>query len=56
MPMLRGAYARAGQDGQGLVEYALILCLVVVVIVLVIALMGNQVLNMYCNISGSLHN
>ncbi len=54
--MLRRALAWAGQDGQGLVEYALILCLVVVVVILVIALMGNQVLNMYRNISGGLHN
>ncbi|HYM51493.1 MAG TPA: hypothetical protein VET65_13110 [Candidatus Limnocylindrales bacterium] len=42
------------EDGQALVEYSLILCLVVIVCIVVIMLMGNQVLNMYCNISGGL--
>jgi len=40
--------------GQSLVEYSLILCLVVVVLIVIVMLMGNQVKNMYCNISGGL--
>jgi Flp pilus assembly pilin Flp len=40
--------------GQSLVEYSLILCLVVVVLIVVVMLLGNQVQNMYCNISGGL--
>jgi Flp pilus assembly pilin Flp len=40
--------------GQSLVEYSLILCLVVVVLIVIVMLMGNQVMNMYCNISGGL--
>ena len=40
--------------GQSLVEYSLILCLVVVVLIVILMLMGNQVQNLYCNISGSL--
>ena len=40
--------------GQSLVEYSLILCLVVVVLIVIVMLLGNQVQNMYCNISGGL--
>jgi Flp pilus assembly pilin Flp len=40
--------------GQSLVEYSLILCLVVVVLIVVVMLLGNQVQNLYCNISGGL--
>jgi Flp pilus assembly pilin Flp len=40
--------------GQSLVEYSLILCLVVVVLIVIVMLMGNQLMNMYCNISGGL--
>ena len=40
--------------GQSLVEYSLILCLVVVVLIVILMLLGNQVQNMYCNISGGL--
>ena len=42
------------QAGQSLVEYSLILCLVVVVLIVVLMLLGNQVQNMYCNISGGI--
>lgn len=40
--------------GQSLVEYSLILCLVVVVLIVIVIVLGNQVQNMYCNISGGL--
>jgi Flp pilus assembly pilin Flp len=46
---LRAADEKAGQS---LVEYSLILCLVVVVLIVIVMLLGNQVQNMYCNISG----
>jgi Flp pilus assembly pilin Flp len=42
------------QDGQSLVEYSMIICLVVVVLIIILMLIGNQVQNMYCNISGGL--
>ena len=42
------------KSGQNLVEYSLILCLVVVVLIVIVMLMGNQIKNMYCNISGGL--
>jgi Flp pilus assembly pilin Flp len=45
---------RDGEKGQALVEYSLILCLVVVVVIVTLILMGNQVKNTYCNISGAL--
>lgn len=47
------SYLRS-EPGQALVEYALILALVVVVLIVVLMLMGNQVKNLYCNVSGSL--
>jgi Flp pilus assembly pilin Flp len=56
MALLRRAITWADQDGQALVEYSFILCLVVVVCIVVVMVLGNQVLNMYCNISGSFHN
>ena len=40
------------QTGQSLVEYSMILCLVVVILIIIVMLIGNQVQNMYCNISG----
>jgi Flp pilus assembly pilin Flp len=46
--------AADGKEGQNLVEYSLILCLVVVVLIVILILIGNQVMNMYCNISGGL--
>ena len=49
-PWLRGR----GEDGQSLVEYSMIICLVVVVLIIIVMMLGNQVQNMYCNISGGL--
>jgi len=40
------------KEGQNLVEYSLILCLVVVVLIIIVMLIGNQAKNTYCNISG----
>jgi pilus assembly protein Flp/PilA len=40
------------EEGQGMVEYALVLIAVVVIVVLII--LGNQVKNVFCNISGGL--
>jgi pilus assembly protein Flp/PilA len=41
------------QDGQGLVEYGLILVLIALLVVVIMLVLGNQVYNVYCNISGS---
>lgn len=44
----------AGDDGQGMVEYALILVLIAVVVIVVLIILGNQVQNVFCNISGAI--
>jgi pilus assembly protein Flp/PilA len=38
------------EDGQGLVEYALILVLVAVVVIVILALMGPAIGNVFSNI------
>ncbi len=43
-----------GEEGQGMVEYALILVLIAVVVIVVLIVLGNQVQNVFCNISGGL--
>ncbi len=43
-----------GERGQGMVEYALILVLIAVVVIVVLIVLGNQVQNVFCNISGAL--
>jgi Flp pilus assembly pilin Flp len=42
------------EDGQAMAEYAVILVLVGVVCLLVLMVLGNQVRNVFCNISGAL--
>lgn len=36
-----------------MIEYALIMCLVVIVILVTLILLGNQVKNTYCNITSA---
>jgi pilus assembly protein Flp/PilA len=42
------------EQGQSMVEYALILVLIAVVVIVVLIVLGNQVQNVFCNISGAL--
>ena len=42
------------EEGQGMVEYALILVLIAVVVIVVLILLGNQVKNVFSNISAGL--
>ena len=42
------------QDGQGLVEYALILGLVIVVVIVALALLGRQIGNVFQNVVSTL--
>ena len=42
------------QRGQGMVEYALILVLIAVVVIALLIVLGNQVQNVFCNISGAM--
>jgi Flp pilus assembly pilin Flp len=41
-------------DAQNMVEYGLILALVVLVVIVILVVLGNQINNLYCNISGGL--
>jgi pilus assembly protein Flp/PilA len=54
MSALARIFRLRNEDGQAMVEYALIVTLIAVVVLIVLIAMGNQVHNMYCNISGSL--
>ena len=42
------------QDGQGLVEYALILVLVALVVIVILAVLGPAIGNTFSNIVGNL--
>jgi len=42
------------ERGQSMVEYALILVLIAVVVIVVLIILGNQVANVFCNISGAI--
>jgi Flp pilus assembly pilin Flp len=42
------------QTGQGLVEYALVLVMVALVVIAVLTVLGPQVGNVFCNVTGSL--
>ncbi|HEY9287857.1 MAG TPA: Flp family type IVb pilin [Candidatus Dormibacteraeota bacterium] len=47
-------WATRDQRGQGMVEYALILVLIAVVVIAILMVLGNQVQNVFCNISGAI--
>jgi pilus assembly protein Flp/PilA len=42
------------QEGQGMVEYALILVLIAVVVIVILTVVGHQVSNVFSNISSGL--
>jgi pilus assembly protein Flp/PilA len=46
--------AKRNDDGQGMVEYALILVLIAIVVIVVLQLVGKQVNNVFSNISNGL--
>ncbi len=50
--MVHGFFAK--EDGQGLVEYGLILVLIMVVVVAVLSLFGTKVSGMYSSINSGL--
>ena len=57
--MLAGLFLRMRdllnrEEGQAMVEYALILVLIAVVVLVVLMILGNQVKNTFCNITGGL--
>lgn len=42
------------QNGQGMVEYALILVLVSIAVIVILVSMGNQILNVFSNVVAAL--
>ena len=44
------------EEGQGMVEYALILVLIAVVVIVILSVVGKQVNNVFSNISIGLNN
>ncbi len=45
---------RESEEGQGMVEYALILVLIAVVVIVILQVVGNQVNNVFSNVSNGL--
>lgn len=43
------------EEGQGMVEYALILVLIAVVVIIILSVVGKQVNNVFSNISNGLN-
>jgi pilus assembly protein Flp/PilA len=50
--MLRSFFAK--EEGQGLVEYALILVLIAIVVIGILTVLGGQVSEVFSNISSAL--
>ena len=50
--MLRNFFAR--EDGQGLVEYALILVLIAIVVIGILSIVGNRVSTVFSQINSGL--
>jgi pilus assembly protein Flp/PilA len=46
--------ARSNEEGQGMVEYAMILVFIAVLVILVLAFIGQQVNNVFSNVSTGL--
>ena len=52
--LIRRVLPIRSERGQGMVEYALILVLIAVVVIVLLIVLGNQVQNVFCNISGAM--
>jgi pilus assembly protein Flp/PilA len=50
----RRSRVAAEEDGQGLVEYSLILLLVAVVVVVILTMLGVQTSHLYSNVSSGM--
>ena len=44
----------ADEEGQGMVEYALILVLIAIVVIVILAIVGHKVSSVFSNINGGL--
>jgi len=49
-----GRLHRRPEDGQGMVEYALILVLIAIVVIVILSTLGKRVNNVFSNISNGL--
>lgn len=49
-----GMLKQGREDGQGMVEYALILVLIAIVVIVILSTVGHQVNNVFSNISHGL--
>ena len=47
--------AKDDEEGQGMVEYALILVLIAVVVIVILTVVGKQVNNVFSNVSNGLN-
>ena len=47
--------AQEREEGQGMVEYALILVLIAIVVIVILTVVGKQVNNVFSNISNGLN-
>ena len=50
------ASLRDREEGQGMVEYALILVLIAVVVIVILSIVGKQVNNVFSNVNSGLSN
>ena len=53
--MLAPADGRDDERGQGLVEYGLILVLIAIVVIVILGVVGQQVNNVFSNVSNGLN-
>jgi pilus assembly protein Flp/PilA len=51
---LHAAFRRDDERGQGMVEYALILVLISIVVIVILQVVGQQVNNVFSNVSNGL--
>ncbi len=51
---LAGLYLPEEREGQGLVEYALIIVLVAIIVIVMLSLLGGTINNVFSRISNSL--
>ena len=52
---IRGGLRDFGEDGQGMLEYALILVLIAVVVLVILTTVGKRVSNTFSSISNGLN-
>lgn len=54
LPSSRRRHSRRHQEGQGLVEYSLILVLIAIVVIVALVVLGTATSNLFSNVSNAL--